>query len=55
MSGKEEELDDERATAIKLVESFGFTSVASENRSASSESTEREFFGQTILLYLRFQ
>lgn len=46
VSGKEIELDDERATALDVVESLGFTPIGSENRSASSDSVEKEFLGE---------
>lgn len=46
ISGKEGELDDERETAIELVNSLGFTPVSSEKRPASSDSIEEEYLGE---------
>jgi gas vesicle protein len=46
VSGKEGELDDERATAIDVINSLKYTPVGSEKRPASSDSIEEEFEGE---------
>ena len=46
ISGKESELDDERAEARKLIETLGYQPIGSEGRPASSDSIESEFLGE---------
>lgn len=46
VSGNESELDDERATAFRVIKSLGFDPIGSENRTASSDSIESEYIGE---------
>ena len=46
VSGKEGELDNERATAIEVINSLRFTPVGSEKRPASSDPMEEKFEGE---------